>query len=620
MAIKSKSYENKDTVEALIRLGKIFCVIAITIPIIVILLRLVDYTLLKRFSPGHIVVMNPLSGICFLILGIALYIIREEDCNRHEKNIANILCFLSLTITLTKILSFIFNIDFGIDTFLFREQLVLPDNPNWTSRFNNMGINTSTGLSLVAISIIFIDSQQTKLYKSPQTLNYIAIFLSLLTIYGYIYDVEDLYVSLGRIPMSFHSAITMFLLSSAVIFLRPHRGTMAYLIGQNPTEVFMMRFLAFIIPLIIGYLKIKGEENHVFTSEFGTALMATCTFIISMSLLGWKSSIQYKLQVEKRRKIEIIKSDRLRLEHILDSSKTFIQIVDIDDDKLLFSNETKEDAFVLHKGLIGQSFNELIRNQVHPEDRKAAVKRERKLQELKKDEYYDLTYRLLDKKGNQKWILSRALIFEKENNRNTKIIFNAVDITSQKKEEEELSLKNKMLEKKSQELIKAKEELEEANDQLESEIEKHSKELVRAEKKYHDYIKNSFEGILRYDLKNREYIDTTLPVDEQVKLIKSCTVIGEANDIAARIHEFDEPEALVGMSITDYLSMPDEKIEFFIKKFIASGYRLHNIETRQVTQNGSSIKVVSNLIGVVKNKKLYNAWGVQTSHKEKVEV
>lgn len=620
MAIKSKSYENKDTVEALIRLGKIFCVVAITIPIIVILLRLVDFTLLKRFSPGHIVVMNPLSGICFLILSIALYIIREEDCTSQEKSIANILCFISLTITITKILSFILNIDIGIDTFLFREQLILPENPNWTSRFNNMGINTSVGLSLMAVSIIFIDSDQTKLYKSPQTLNYVTIFLALLTIYGYIYDVEDLYVSLGRIPMSFHSALTMLLLSSAVIFLRPHRGTMAYLIGQNPTEVFMMRFLAFIIPLVIGYFKIKAEENHILTSEFGTALMATCTFLISMSLLGWKSNIQYKLQLEKRRKIEIIKTDRLRLEHILDSSKTFIQIVDIDEDKLLFSNETKEDAFVLHKGLIGESFNDLIKKQVHPEDRKAAVKREKKLPDLKKDEHYDLTYRLLDKKGQQKWILSRALVFEKEKDRNTKIMFNAVDITSQKKEEEELSLKNKMLEKKSQDLIKAKEELENANQELEDEIKKHSKELVRAEKKYHDYIRNSFEGILRYDLKNRESIDTSLPIEKQVELIKSCTVIGEANEMAARIHEFDKPDGLVGMTLSDYLSMPNEKVEFFIKKFITSGYRLHNIETRQVTQNGSSIKVISNLIGVVKNNKLINAWGVQTSHKEKVEL
>lgn len=111
---------------------------------------------------------------------------------------------------------------------------------------------------------------------------------------------------------------------------------MKYLVGQNPAEVFMMRFLAFFIPLALGYLRISGEEAGLYAKNVGTALMAVTTYLISITLLGWKSTIQYKLQLAKKKEVKLIIKDRKRIERILNNSQTFVQIINIQKGIIVF--------------------------------------------------------------------------------------------------------------------------------------------------------------------------------------------------------------------------------------------------------------------------------------------
>ncbi|MBO9700615.1 MAG: PAS domain-containing protein [Sporocytophaga sp.] len=330
------------TPDILIRLGKVLIVIASVIPALNIIGRSISFQLLTKVTPGHIITMNPLSSVCFVVLGVALWMLRKEDGNqfKYHRLIARCLALAVAIVTFAKVLSLVLSIEFKLDIILFREQLYLKETQSW----NGMAPNTAFSLFLLSTTIIFID-KKFKDGKNPfQYLNFIVILIALLSMYGYIYGVRYLYGILSMIPMSFYSALCLYLFSTSVLFLRPYKGQMRKLIGENPIEVVWMRLAALILPLIIGYLKMQGENMDLYDKEFGTAIFTLVTYTISMILLGRKSSIQFKLRSTRKEIEDLRKAENERLNYLFDHSSTAIYIRDIKG-RFIFINKRFEEIF-----------------------------------------------------------------------------------------------------------------------------------------------------------------------------------------------------------------------------------------------------------------------------------
>lgn len=603
--------ENKDTVFFLIQLGTIFCVFCFLVPCLNIVLRLIDYSFLLKISLGGVVAMNPVSSICMMMLAVALWIIRKEYHPVRNRIISDSICAVVMLIGIVKLITLLFDLPFGLDEYLFKKQLMLPESYLWESKVNEISPNSALSFILLSASIILIDQRSTRIYKSPELINYLLIFISLIAIYGYVYNVRNLYVILGIIPMSFHSAMCFFLLSSAVLFLRPYKGSMIAVIGQSPSEVFMMRFLALIIPLFIGWLKIKGEEASLFSEEYGTAIFAASTFVISMTLMGWKSSIQYKLNTENKKKLYTILEARKNFEHILEQSPTIINIVDLETNTVIFTNQAGKDAFGKNIDIVNQNFESFLKNTVYEADREDALKNYQKLSDLRRDQYLDIEFRLVDDHGNIYWILSRAIVFRRKQGKPKEIMFNALDRTKEKQKEKELQKKNKEMEVKNLQLKEAKKELENFNKELEEKVKQRFEELVKREKRYHYFFELSFRGIVQFEVQGIDGIDTTLPVEEQIKLIDKHVVIAQINNEMMNIYGIKKKEDAVGQPIDYMLASSESKKVAFIKMFIEADYQLHDVIIEIEDKHGNKFKVKENHIGIVEDNILVRGWSMQ---------
>jgi hypothetical protein len=89
--------------------------------------------------------------------------------------------------------------------------------------------------------------------------------LGLLSLYGYLYGVPALYELKKFVPMSINTAFCFLLLGFGILFSRPDKGSMAVVIGESSGQIIFMRFIAFLLPLVYGYLKIKGEDAGLFS-------------------------------------------------------------------------------------------------------------------------------------------------------------------------------------------------------------------------------------------------------------------------------------------------------------------------------------------------------------------
>lgn len=605
--------KNKVTERILMLFGVCFCILGMLIPLMVLCLRFIDYPLLYLITPGHFI-MNPLTSICFIIIGIAIWFSRTEEIKREHSYLVSILCLLVFAYCSGILLFISLGLRFQPDKVVLKLLELNQEHPGMTLNYRGMAINNAIGICLLAISILFIDKKKI-LFSNPQNINYFVIFISFLTIYGFVYSVEELY-TLGGIPMSFFSSLSMLFLSSSILLLRPYKGSMKYLVGQNPAEVFMMRFLAFFVPLMLGYLKISGEESHLYSKNVGTALMAIGTYFISIILLGRKSTIQYKLQLAKQEQIELIKKDNKRIERILNNSQTFVQIINIQKDLIVFSNESGQGELHTGKEIEGKTMSEIIKERIHPDDFPAIEERNKILPKLNDDEYNDISFRLLNEWGNNTWLFSRATVFTRDENGAVKeILFNTIDITNEKKKEAKLKEQKLSLEQKQLELEKTNRKLEEANNTLEEEARKRASELYKSEKRYKDYIQNSFSGIIEFE--HTSDIDTRLPVHEQVEKIRKVTRIKQVNQVAAELHGYKNPDSMKGMPLKKFIDLPDEIAISLAEEFIRSNYRLIGKEPLQLTKEGKTLKVYSNVLGIVRNHFLIKVWEIQRPVKKK---
>lgn len=609
---------NQDTVNALLRTATLFTVLSFLLPLATLILRIVDFEWLQKHMPGPVVI-NPLSAITHMIAAVAIWLVRKRYINNtvwgiKNKTISNVLCLIIMSIGLGRIIFRILDWPFIIDELLFTDQLVIPDSLKIEVDYNSMAINTGFCYFLLGLSIIFIDYGKNTFYKSAQTFNYIIIFIAILSIYGFIYNVGNLYSSLGRIPMSSIAATCLLLQSTAVLFYRPYQGTISHLIGQNPTNVFLIRGIAFIIPLIIGYLRIKGEEFELYNEKFGTVLIGTFTYIISMSLLGWKSNIQYKLQLAKSQKLHLVKKERKRMQRILDTSPSIIQIFDLDKNKITFSNKHNQSSSKEKDKIMESTYDELL-EPVHPDDMEKLSERYPKLKKLKKDEYDDVEFRVVDQEGNTRWFFNRAMVYSMKNDKVDQILLNSIDITKEKETEKALRKKQDELKDKHKKLEKAKKELDEVHNKLKKWVKEEEEELVKSEKLYHDYIRNSFDGIVEYAHKEGD-IDLDQSKDKIIEQIKEQAYIKEANQTIADMYGYKSPKELAGMLFTDFVrDIPEDALKKNMEKFLESDYRIFGYKPVFISQEGKKVETYINLLGIVKDNKLVKVWDIHSQRK-----
>ena len=226
--------------------------------VLVSLLVLIGYVteteVLKRLRPQS-VAMNPVTAIGIILAGISLFLRQENFMNRYRKP-ARVLAYIITGIGGLKILLLLTNLNFPFDQFLFHNQLWEP----YYKVTNGVAPNTAVNLFLIGMALLVIN-YETKSGRRPS--QYIAIVCSLLalvSLYGYVYEITALYKVTTYLPMAPHTAFCFLLLSAGILFARPDKGSMAIVIGESSSQIIFMRFLAMVLPLIFGWLKLQGQK------------------------------------------------------------------------------------------------------------------------------------------------------------------------------------------------------------------------------------------------------------------------------------------------------------------------------------------------------------------------
>ncbi len=259
---------------------------------IVILGWIFDLQLLQSILPG-LPSMKVNTATCFIFGGVSLFLQQRQRrglTTIKNQKLEKILIFSSslliISISLLTLIEYSFNLDLGIDQLLFQDRNTLTVEP----APGRMAPNTATAFLLLGAALLLLSARRPK-YERAQVLTLGAFLIAFLGLLGYIYGKAYFYSFGTATGMAVHAACTFMLLSLGILFANPDKGFMAVIASERAGGI-MARHLfppAIIIPPLVGYFIISGEQLQFYTPDVGTSLFGVANAMI-FAVMIWRNA------------------------------------------------------------------------------------------------------------------------------------------------------------------------------------------------------------------------------------------------------------------------------------------------------------------------------------------
>ncbi|HUS03675.1 MAG TPA: hypothetical protein VMY77_18170, partial [Chitinophagaceae bacterium] len=210
----------------------------------------------KNLFPGN-QLSNPVTSLCFLLACVSLICL--VNTRKQLRTIGKMLAVVVLLIGLIKFSEVLFNYTTGIDKWLFTNKLALNSN---AGKPNFMAPNTAMSFFILGGSLLLF---RYKINKKNLLSDYFASavgLISMTSLLGYAYQSMEFYHAKKYIPMALPTALSFFLISTAILLRRSEFGFFSLFTTRyegSRTARFLIPF-AVIIPITTGLLRLYGEQ------------------------------------------------------------------------------------------------------------------------------------------------------------------------------------------------------------------------------------------------------------------------------------------------------------------------------------------------------------------------
>ncbi|MCM3877502.1 MAG: PAS domain S-box protein [Thermoanaerobaculia bacterium] len=348
--------------EPLRRVSRLSAAAAISIGLLVLAGWLFDYRFLMQVLPGQ-VAMVPNTALGFLLAGLALWL-RAGSAGRSRVSASRAAAALAGLLGLLNLVEYVSGRSLGIDELLFRDPTgltsVLP---------GRMAVLTAVGFVALAAALLTLD-----LRRAPWTRDGLALLpgiLAMVSLTGYAFGLGSLsWIGVYK-GMAIHTALGFLVLTVGVLSAHS-RGLSRLFVSDTAGGVLARRIfpVALLAPVLLGWLRIAGEQLGLYGPEFGGALQAVSdAIILTVVLLGTAAALM-RVDEKRRSSEEALRIAEEQYRLLFESSPLPMWVVDRDTLRYLAAN----DAAVGHYGYSRDEFLSMHIGQIRPAEDVAAVK------------------------------------------------------------------------------------------------------------------------------------------------------------------------------------------------------------------------------------------------------
>ncbi|HEY9788129.1 MAG TPA: response regulator [Candidatus Obscuribacterales bacterium] len=221
---------------------------------------------------------------------------------------------------------------------------------------------TALGFSLTAISLFFLDTEARRGHRPAQYIIGLPLLFGLTALMGHVFQLTPV-ISIGSFAyMPMPTAMLFVLMSLGVLLARPDRGLMNVITNPGAGGMMARNLLpaAFGLPILLGLLRIAGEQSGLFTADFGVVLIIVL-MISALFWIIWGTSYQLgKMDTARRLADEALRDSAERTQSIIDKATDAFIATSLDG-KIVDWNPRAERTFGWSKAeVLGKPVDEVI--------------------------------------------------------------------------------------------------------------------------------------------------------------------------------------------------------------------------------------------------------------------
>ena len=248
-----------------------------------------DWPIITEWSPQGGVPMIPLTALCFALAGGSLTMAVRPNRTATTEAIQQTLAALVATIAVLSFYEYFSDGTSEFDLLLFGDKL----RGGSISPPGRIPINTAACLLLFALALLSIPHDRRKHDFRAQMFATPGLFIALVAILGYVFDVRGMYSLSQSSGMALTTAIAHLILGVGILFAVRDRGVAALLMDEGAAGVLTRRLLpaALLAPVVLSIVRLAGESAGIYETEFGVSVFAVSTILIYVVLVLWSARV-----------------------------------------------------------------------------------------------------------------------------------------------------------------------------------------------------------------------------------------------------------------------------------------------------------------------------------------
>jgi PAS domain S-box-containing protein len=301
--------------------------------------------------------MKIITAICLILGAGALAIIHFNLLHFTGKLIIRVLAGFIFIAGLTSLYVHIYALLSGKQSLLTGAYLL-----SWfTGPENRMAFMTAASFSLLGVIILIIVSDWKNIWGIVHSLIIPVILTNYFTISSYILNVHYA-SSINGVTVALNTSFAFCSLSIAVLAMNRNSWLVNVFASGNMGGVIARTLIpaATIVPVIIGWLRIRSEHTGLFVSEQGVVLVAL-TYTVFFLILAWFVARSVtSLDMKRRISEEALRVSSEQLAAIFNGVPETLMLVDIEG-TIIAGNKTALNRFNQGKpGFVGKNINDFV--------------------------------------------------------------------------------------------------------------------------------------------------------------------------------------------------------------------------------------------------------------------
>ena len=263
-----------------------------------------DIAVLRSVLPGF-VPMYPNPAICFILLGVALWLspkqsVQSKNTDLKRQVVAQGCSLFASLVGAVTLSEDLFGFNAGIDRLLFQKQLLelLTSKDPYPGRMPQV---SALLFVLFGTALVLLNAKSRRGQRLAQNFALVGFALGLLPLLGYGYAAKAVY-RVSFFP-ALNGSLVFLALAVAILCARPDQGLISTVTSTHLGGLFARRILpvAITTPFLIGWLWLLGGHAGLYETEFGLAISTTTNVLIFAALVWFGSRSLNMVDAERQR-------------------------------------------------------------------------------------------------------------------------------------------------------------------------------------------------------------------------------------------------------------------------------------------------------------------------------